>query len=101
MLYAHDCPESWDKYEPFNKIAKEFSNVTSLSFGHMDLTSAYFEGTWPYWTPLFRFYKMSNLKYFDYYYEDLKVKVFENHLKQNSNAYKWFMATDQYKYRVS
>ena len=55
------------------------------------MTSAYFEGTWQYWTPLVRFYKMTNLKWFDYYYEELKIKGIMDFLRENSIAYKWYI----------
>ncbi len=98
LLFAYDCPKSLELYPKWNKISRIFDNVTNLDFGHCDLTSSYFEGTWRYWTPLIRYYKMD--KSFDYYYDDLKIKTIENYLNNKSMAYKWWKNSDNYKYKA-
>ena len=99
-MFAYDDEASRDKIKQWNKVAKEYSNLKDIQFAHCDLTSAFFEGMWPYWTPLIRFYKQSNLKWFDYYYDEVsKTKVGE-YIELNSEAYKWHNQKIEYTYKV-
>lgn len=85
LLFAYDDPKSLEQIPRWNKVARNFNNITNLVFGHVDLTGAFFEGGWWYWSPLIRYYKLD--LGFDYYYDDLKIKTMENWLKEKSQVF--------------
>ena len=72
--------------------------MKDIVFGHLDLTAAFFDGTWPYWTPLIRFYKQSNLNSFDYYYDDLSVKTMGEFIERNSESFQFHSQKIVYNY---
>ena len=89
FLYSYDDPVSLTRANQWNKVVKEFSALKDIVFGHVEMTSAFFDGTWPYWTPLIRFYKQSNLGWFDYYYDEVTVKTLGEFIEKNSESFKF------------